>query len=214
MSQITVWGRASSANVQKVLWALDEVKQPYERIDAGGRFGGLDTPEYGGMNPNRLVPVLRDGELTLWESSAIVRYVAARYGAGSLWPEDPAERAHADQWADWVSTTFQPAWIGVFLQVVRVAPSKRDRQAVATAVNNAAQKFAMLDSRLANVPYVGGDSFTFADILAGTALYRWETMDIDRPKLANVDAWHERLKQHDGFNTHVCSSYDELMVRD
>ena len=116
---ITLWGRISSANVQKVRWALAELGLAYEHIPVGGKYGGNREPAYLALNPNGLVPTLRDGDLVLWESHAILRYLAATYGAGSLWPESPSARAIVDQWTDWTATTFQPAWIGAFWQVVR-----------------------------------------------------------------------------------------------
>src|SRR5690606_22701182 len=116
---LTVWGRTNSINVQKVMWTVGELGLEHERIDAGGAFGGLDTAEYGRMNPNRRIPVLQDGELGLWESNAIVRYLAARYGAGTLWAEDPAQRSEADRWMDWMVTTLLPDMTVVFWQLVR-----------------------------------------------------------------------------------------------
>lgn len=214
MSHITIWGRKSSANVQKALWALEEVGQPFERIDAGGRYGVVDTDDYAKMNPNRLVPVMQDGDLLMWESSAIVRYLAATYGAGNLWPEDPKARAVCDQWSDWANTTFQPAWIAVFGLIVRTPPSLLDPAKVDAMVAAAAPKFAMLDARLGEAPYVGGEDFTYADILTGICLYRWTTLEFEHPHFPNVDAWHERLKQRKGFLEWGCQSYDELRAKD
>ena len=128
---ITLWGRSSSANVQKVVWALEELGVSYEHVPLGGKYGGNDTPEYLAMNPNGLVPTLRDGALVVWESHAIVRYLAAQYGAGSLWPADPRERTLVDQWTDWTATTYQPAWIGVFWLVVRTPAENHDEAAIA-----------------------------------------------------------------------------------
>src|SRR3569832_563625 len=98
---ITLWGRNTSANVEKVCWVLGELAFPYEHIIVGGRYGGNKTPEYLAMNPNGLVPTLRDGDLVLWESHAIVRYLTGRYGPGKLWPADPVARAESDRWTDW-----------------------------------------------------------------------------------------------------------------
>src|SRR5690349_16958947 len=123
---ITVWGRLDSVNVQKVVWALGELGLAYEHVPAGGKFGGLDAPAYRAMNPNGKVPTLRDGELVVWESHAIVRYLAATYGAGTLWPADPKARAITDQWTDWTATTFQPAWIEVFWKFVRTPKVEHD----------------------------------------------------------------------------------------
>lgn len=210
---ITLWGRSSSVNVQKAVWALEELGLNYERIDAGGKFGGLETPEFGKMNPNRRVPVLRDGELILWESSAIVRYLSARYGAGGLWPEAAADRAVSDQWADWTIATFQPTWLTLFSLIVRVPPAKRDPAAIASALAASVDLFAMLDAELAKTPFLGGAQMTFADIMAGSALYRWTTLEIERPDLPHVAAWHQRLLERPAFVKGVNVSYLELMAK-
>jgi glutathione S-transferase len=106
---LRIWGRLSSINVQKVVWCADELGLPYERTEAGGSFGVVGTPEYLAMNPNGLVPVIDDGGFVLWESNAIVRYLAARHGDGWLWPTDLQLRAEADRWMDWQNFTFWPA---------------------------------------------------------------------------------------------------------
>ncbi len=185
--------------MQKVIWTLEELKLDYTRIDVGGAFGGLDTPEFGALNPNRLVPVLQDGDLTLWESSAIVRYLAAEYGAGSMWPQAPRARAHCEQWADWAITTFQPTWLTVFVQQVRTPPAQRNAALEKKYAAKANTCFALLDNALADQPYLGGDSLTYADILAGVSLYRWSRIDVKRIDMPHVDAWHERLKKRPGF---------------
>ena len=214
MSERILWGRNTSGNVQKVIWALEELGLSYTRKDVGGAFGGLDTPEYGAMNPNRKIPVLQDGDLTLWESSAIVRYLTAEYGAGTLWPEDPAERAIVDQWADWANTTFQPAWIEVFVQMVRVAPSKRDMDLVKAKNDEANACFRMLDARLGAVPYLAGETLSYADILCGVALYRWSELDVTRIAMPNVDAWHARLKERPAFRTGVEIDFSSAYATD
>ena len=210
---IKLWGRLNSANVQKAVWALEELALPYEHIPAGGSFGGLDTPEYRAMNPNGLVPVLRDGDLTLWESHAIVRYLSAQYGSGLLYPTDPVERALADQWTDWTATTFQPAWIAVFWDLVRTPKAQQDAAKIERGIVATVRCLSMMDQRLEVVPYLGGAEFTYADIVAGAAMYRWTTMPIDRPALPNVEAWHQRLLERPAFREAVCVPYDELVGR-
>lgn len=208
-----LWGRASSANVQKPLWALEELGLEYERIDAGGKYGRLETDEYAKLNPNRLIPVLQEDDLVLWESNAIVRYLAAQYGAGTLWPEKPRERALADQWSEWVAASFQPAWLKVFVSMVRTRPEDRDMAEIGKAVAHANAMFALMNDQLGKTPYLGGETFTYADILAGVSLYRWTTIDIARESFANVDAWHARLKSRPAFEKTVCVSYAELIAR-
>jgi glutathione S-transferase len=208
MPKLVLWGRDSSANVQKVIWALEELELKYSRIDAGGKFGGLDTPEFAAMNPNRTIPVLQDGDLAMWESSAIVRYLAAQYGAGSMWPESPKARAVCEQWADWAITTFQPAWLEVFVQQVRTPPAQRNITLEKKSMATANKCFALLDVALADKPYLGGETLTYADILAGVSLYRWSRLDVTRIAIPHVDTWHERLKKRPGFVAGVEIAFD------
>ena len=214
MSDLVLWGRNTSINVQKVIWTLEELGLPYERKDVGGPFGGLDTPEYAALNPNRLIPVLQDGDTTLWESSAIVRYLAAEYGAGSLWPELPSERAPCDQWADWANTTFQPAWLGVYVHMVRVPPSKRDPDVMGKGVEATNACLALLDSALADRPYLCGNELTYADILTGAALYRWSALDVTRISMPNVDAWHARLHKRPAYVTGIEVEFSINLAKD
>jgi glutathione S-transferase len=210
---ITLWGRKTSANVQKTVWALAELGLAYEHKSVGGRYGGLDTPEYRALNPNALVPTLCDGDLVVWESHATVRYLAAQYGAGRLWPSQPRDRAVVDQWTDWTATTFQPAWLAVFWRVVRTAPEQQDPAAIAKAIADADRAFGMLDVQLAGKAFIAGDDLTYADIAAGVALYRWFTMEIDRRPAANVESWYSRLQERPAFREAVMVSYEELRAR-
>lgn len=210
---ITLWGRLSSGNVQKVVWALEELELLYEHVPLGGSFGGNHTPEYLGMNPNGTVPTLRDGELTVWESHSIVRYLSAEYGSGLLFPMEARDRAVVDQWTDWTATTFQPAWIGLFWLKVRTPVAQQDTAAIDKALAASVKCFEMLEARLSRVPYLGGEELTYADLVAGAAMYRWSTMAIARPALPNVEAWHARLNERAAFRKAVNVSYEELVGR-
>ena len=209
---ITVWGRLNSINVQKVIWALEETGVAYEHIPLGGKFGGLDDPAYRAMNPNGKVPTLRDGDLTMWESHAIVRYLAAAYGNG-LWLADPTARAIADQWTDWTATTFQPAWIDVFWLFVRTPAAQHDKVAIGKALAASYSAYGILDQRLSASPFLAGDALTYADIVAGVSMYRWMTMEIQRPELPHLAAWYERLKARPAFQKAVCVSYADMVGR-
>jgi len=210
---ITLWGRTTSANVQKVLWALGELGLSYEHIPLGGRFGGNREPAYLAMNPHGLVPTLKDGDLVLWESHAIVRYLAAQYGAGSLWPESPVARAESDRWTDWTATTFQAAWLGVFWKYYRTAPESRDPAAISAGIAAAEACFEILDARLAAVPWLGGDTLTYADICAGVGMHRWRTMGIAYRRHANVERWAAALHERAAYRDSVETDYAELAGR-
>jgi glutathione S-transferase len=209
-NHITLWGRKTSANVQKVVWALEEVGVGYDHIEVGGKFGGLGDPAYVAMNPNKLVPTLQDGPLTMWESHAIVRYLSAQYADGLLFPIDPVRRAIVDQWTDWTATTFQPAWIDVFWSFYRTKPENRNQATIDGALKKAHSAFAILEGRLSKVPLLGGDDLTYADIVAGIALYRWYSMGIDTGDFPAVIAWRDRLAERPAYRKGVVVDYTEL----
>jgi len=211
---LKVWGRRNSINVQKVMWAVGELGLPHERIDAGGPFGGLDTEEFGALNPNRRVPVIDDGGAVVWESHAILRYLAAKYGAGTLWPKDPAVRARADMWTDWTLADLQPAFTGgVFWGFYRTPEAQRNWPAIRQGIARSAILFRLLDLQLEGRDFIAGDTFTFGDIPAGAQLYRYFALEIDRPALPNVEAWYERLTARPAHREHVMVPFDDLKGR-
>ena len=200
---LTVWGRKNSINVQKVMWTIGELGIDHERIDAGGTFGGLDAPEYRAMNPNGKIPVIVDEGAVVWESNAIVRYLAARYGAGSLWPEHPAARAEADRWMDWMVTTPYGDLITVFRGLIRTPPEERDDDAIESAVKRLGDHWRVVDAHLADRPFIAGDALTMGDIPVGAACYRYLALDIARPSLPHIEAWYGRLEERPPYRDHV-----------
>ena len=203
MASIRIWGRTNSINVQKVMWAIGELQLPHERIDAGGAAGGLDTEEYGALNPNRRIPTLEDGRVVLWESNVIVRYLAARYGAGALWPEDPAVRGIADQWMDWQQTTLAPELRVVFWGLVRTPPERRDEVRIAAAVESLKELWGRLDRHLAGRAFVAGDELTMGDLPVGAMCHRYRALGVDRDRLENLEAWYARLTTRPAYRAHV-----------
>jgi len=201
---LTIWGRANSLNVQKVMWCIAELAIPHRRIDIGGAFGGNDRPEYRAKNPNGLVPVLeQDDGFILWESNTIVRYLAAKYGAGTLWPEDPARRADAERWMDWSLTTVQGAVNPMFMGLIRQAPEKRDMTAIEAARLKSEEVWKIAEARLADRPYFGGDALTIGDIPMGAWFYRWFNLPIAHQRFPALEAWYASLAAREGFRTHV-----------
>lgn len=209
---LTVYGRATSSNVQMVMWTVAELGLAHERLDYGHRHGGLDSDEFGALNPHRKVPVLKDGDLVIWESAAIVRYLAARYGdGGAFWPGDPGARAGVDMWAEWGKNELSNAFtVPIFWARVRTAAADRDEAALARAIARFDGYMATLGEQLADRPYVCGDDLSVADIVIGHLLYRWFTMDIPRADNPAVEAYFRRLGDRPSYRAHVMVPYDVL----
>jgi glutathione S-transferase len=201
---LTVWGRRNSVNVQKVLWCLAELDIETQRIDAGLEFGLNTEPWYLALNPNGRIPLVRDGDVTLWESNSIVRYLCAKHSAGHLYPEDPARRADADRWMDWqLSTLARPTSIA-FWNLVRRGPAERDEAAVARAVPEANAAFDLLDRHLESHAYVAGPGFTMGDIPVGAMAHRWLALEgIERPSWPALQRWYGALRARPPFHAHV-----------
>ncbi len=211
---LKVWGRRSSFNVQKVMWLIGELELAHEHIDAGGPFGGLDSPAFLAMNPHGRIPVIQDGDAFVWESHAILRYLAARHGAGRFWSDDPVARARIDGWMDWSQTTLQPDFlVGVFWGFFRTPEDKRNWPAIRAALARCKTHFEKLDRLLDGRPFLLGDALTLADITAGTSLYRYFELEIERPQLVNVERWYQTLQMRAAFRTHVMLPFEELRGR-
>jgi glutathione S-transferase len=201
---LTIYGRTNSVNVQKVLCCLAEVGVDYTRIDAGLEHGKNDEPWYLELNPNGRIPLLQDGDFTLWESNTIVRYLAGKHAAGTLCPTSLEMRALAERWMDWqLSTLITPVSI-VFQNLYRRPAAERNAAAIERHTLEANRAMAILDAHLARHPYVAGAQFTMGDIPVGATAHRWlEIVGIERPELAAVRAWRARLEQRAGFRDHV-----------
>ena len=193
---LKIWGRISSINVRKAVWAAQEVGVAFERIDTGGTFGGTQTPEYLARNPNAMVPAIEDGEgamrLTLFESNVIVRYLCARYAPGVLYPAALAQRFGAERWMDWQQTTMNPAGRDAFIQLIRTAPAQRDAQKIAASIAAMEPLLQLLDRHLASHPYLQGAQFSMADIPVACEVHRWWNLPAaayQRPHYPHVERW-------------------------
>ena len=196
---LKIWGRRNSINVQKVLWCCGELGLEYERVDAGLAFGVNDTPEYRAMNPNGLVPTIDEDGFILWESHAIVRYLARKHGVGKLWPEDARAAADADRWMEWYDTTLWPNVRPIFHTLVRTAPEKRNMALVEDHRKLLAANWKIVDAELARHEYLVGNAFSMADIPMGVAAYRWFNLPLERPPAPNVERWYQRLTERPVF---------------
>ncbi len=200
---LKIWGRKNSSNVRKVLWCAEEAGVAYQSIDAGGAFGRVDQAEYRAKNPNGLIPMIEDGELVLWESNAIVRYLAACYASGSLYPQSPALRAQGDMWMDWVSSSLVGPFTTLFVGTLRTPPERRDPALIAQALERCGELLAIPDALLAGQPYLSGEQFAMGDIPLGCFAYAWFEMPIERPQLPHLAAWYARLQLRPAFQRGV-----------
>ncbi|SFH73416.1 glutathione S-transferase [Pseudomonas guineae] len=203
---LKIWGRKNSNNVRKVLWCAEEAGVPYEAIDAGGAFGLVNDPGYLAMNPNGLVPVIEDDGLVLWESNAIVRYLAAQYADGVLYAKDPIQRAQADKWMDWTTSTLAAPFRDLFLGTLRTPPEQRNYDVIAAALTRCGELLEAADQALASQPYLSGANFGMGDIPLGCFIYAWFEMPIERPQLPHLQAWYTRLQERPAYRTSVMTA--------
>jgi len=211
---LTIWGRKTSSNVQALMWCVGELGLPYERHDAGHRYGGTDTPAFRAMNPNGTVPVLRNGDgEPLWETGAILRYLAACYGAGPFWPGDPVTRAAVDKWAEWAKVNATLAFTApIFWRVVRTAPADQDAAAIGRAVDAFGRVLDIAEAQLARHAFLAGSAFTLADIQLGHLLFRYYDIPIPRRAHPALRRYYDALTTRPAFREHVMVSYEELRV--
>lgn len=196
---LKIIGRRTSGNVMKPLWLADELGLEYEQEDVGGAFGGNDTTDYLAMNPMGLVPTINDDGFIMWESNAITRYLAEKYGKGSLYPTDPHARATADTWMDWKLNAVNPFMRSIFWGYVRTKPEDRNMDDIKAAIKQGCKFWGMLDTHLEGRNYIAGDDLTMGDIPVGPQAFRWFELVEDRPSMPNLEAWYKRLTERPAF---------------
>ncbi len=203
---IKIWGRNTSSNVQKVMWAVDEIGLPHERIDIAGPFGKNREPAYLAMNPNGLVPTLEEEDgFLLWESNTIVRYLAAKHHAAVLEPADLRTRALASKWMDWQLSVAGPAIFECFWGLIRTPPEKRNHAAINESKKKTTAAMAILDEQLAKTAYLAGDQFSYGDIPAAIIAYRFRQLVPERPPLRNFERWYAALAARPAFKNQIAS---------
>jgi glutathione S-transferase len=212
---LRIWGRRSSSNVQALMWCVGELKLVYERVDAGFSYGVVDTPDYLAMNPNGTVPTVKDGDdPPVWETGAILRYLANTYAHEEFWPSDPVKRAQIDKWADWSKLNVAMNFTApIFWRVVRTPPAQRDPVAIDQALRTLGKHLDIANAQLAKFPYLVGEHFTLADIQFGHCLFRYFHIDIERSERLSLRRYYEALTARPAFQEHVMVPYDELRDR-
>jgi len=204
---IKIWGRNTSSNVQKAMWAVGELGLAHERIDVGGAFGKNKEAPYLAMNPNGLVPTLEEEDgFTLWESNSVVRYLAGKHDkAGTLEPKDPKVRARASMWMDWQLSVAGPAILAAFWGLIRTPPEKRDMAAIKASQEKTTEAMKILDAQLGKTQFAAGDAFSYGDIPVGVMCYRYVQLVPGRPSTPNLDRWYGAISKRKAFQDHVGS---------
>jgi len=196
----TIWGRLNSHNVKKVAWFAEELGLRYVRHDVGLKFGFSE--EYLAKNPNRLIPTIEDGKVVLWESNAILRYMAAEYGGERWFPRDPIDRALGDRWMDW-QVTYAEAQRIPFLSLARIPSAEWDHEAIARDIALCARHLAVMERYLGEKPWLSGGQFGIGDIPMGVYAYTWFSLPFDKPAFPAVADWYARIRERPGFAQQV-----------
>ena len=199
-AHFTIWGRPNSHNVKKVAWFAVELGLNFARRDMGGSFGYTD--EYLAINPNRLVPTISDGKVNLWESNAIVRYMAGEYGGEKWFPADPIDRAMADRWMDW-QFGYADAQRRPFLSFARTKPEDRDMDTVAQDMELCARHLAVIEAQLGESDWLSGGQFGIGDIPMGVYIHTWFALPFAKPEFPRIAEWYSRLQTRPGYGEHV-----------
>jgi glutathione S-transferase len=197
---LRILGKASSINVRKVLWTCAELQIPFEREDWGSGFRSTHDAQFLALNPCAMVPVIQDGDFTLWESNTIIRYLVSRYDGSQLYPLESMARARIDQWIDWQASELNRSWSYAFLSLVRQSPGHQDSTALAAGIKQWSKNMEILDRQLDSTgAYVSGTEFSLADIPIGLSVNRWFETPLKHPHLPAVSAYYNRLSQRDGY---------------
>ncbi|OJY34840.1 MAG: glutathione S-transferase [Rhodobacterales bacterium 65-51] len=193
---IELFGRPNSSNSAKVFWLLDQIGQDYRLVPAGRGFGPVDTPEFLALNPCGKVPVLREGDAVIWESNAILRYLARRFDAVSLLPSSAVGQAAVEGWMDWASITLTPP-------LTRLRKARSAGKTDDTDLPAVIAACTLLDRQLDGRDFIAGPSLTLADISAAPAVHRWFLLAGDKPALPRLAAYAERLGTFGGYVRHI-----------
>ncbi|WP_172298685.1 glutathione S-transferase family protein [Pseudoruegeria sp. HB172150] len=209
---LTIWGRKTSSNVQALMWGIGEMGLAHERHDVGGRYGGTETEAFCELNPNRTVPVLQDGSnAPLWETGAILRYLATRYGGGAFWPSDLLARTEVDRWAEWAKINVAQGFtVPVFWKVVRTPAAEQNPVEIQRGNDELTKYLQIAESQLGQHAFLTGEELTLADIQFGHVLFRYYDIEITRPDLPNLAAYYRQLTERPAYREHVMISYEEL----
>ena len=204
---LQIYGRKNSNQVIQTMWTVGELGLAHVRHNVGGSFGGTDTESYGALNPNRLVPTIDDNGFILWESYAIIRYLCRQYSMGSLCPLDSQQAATADKWMEWTNSRFMRTFFPIFWGLIRTPKEDQDIAQVRAAAQATGELLKIVEQQLEGKKFIIGDNLTMGDIPLGSMLFKYFTLDIDRPSFPNIEAWYARLCERDAYRAHAMNPF-------
>lgn len=193
---IRILGRATSGNVQKVLFFLEEIGMKYAREDYGRQFNNTNTDAYRKMNPNMKVPTLVDGDVVSWESNTILRYLAATY-APQLTGATPAEKTQVERWMDWMLASLNAPYLAIFKDAKKPAAERSADFAAQSAELVGLLK--VLDGHIAGKEFFALDRLTIADIALASVVKRCLEFPIERPALPEIERWMKAMDARPAF---------------
>jgi glutathione S-transferase len=194
---LRVLGRATSGNVQKVIWLLEEIGLPYKREDYGRQFNNTGDAAYLKLNPNGKVPTLVDGDTVIWESNSILRYVCNKQGGHALYPSDPAARSQVERWMDWQLASLNNPYLGIFKEAKK--PAAERAASWATDAKELKTQLDILEAGMDGKPWLAGPAISLADVCLGPIVHRCLDFPVDLPGLAGLRAWREKRVARPAF---------------
>lgn len=204
---LQIYGRKNSNQVIQTMWTVAEIGLEHVRHNVGGSFAGTDTDTYGALNPNRLVPTIDDNGFILWESYAIIRYLCRQYAMGSLWPEDSQHAATADKWMEWTNSRFMKTFFPIFWGLIRTPKEKQNLDQIRASARATGELLQIVEHQLEGKQFITGDTLTMGDIPLGSMLFKYYTLEIERPSLPNIEAWYARLCEREAYRTHAMNPF-------
>ena len=189
-------GRNTSGNVQKVLFALEEMGAEYEREDYGRLFENTQTPEYLAMNPTGKVPTLVDGDTVIWESNTILRYLADTR-APEMTGATPAERSEVERWMDFVLAAINPGYLAGF-KGAKQDPAERPEGFDGQIADLHAQ-MQIVSAHLEDKDFLALGKLTIADCALGPILGRCLNFPYERSSMPGLEKWFAGISSRPAF---------------
>ena len=201
---LTIYGRKSSANVQKVHWICLEGNLKFKAINIGGKYGGHTSPEFKQINPNSTIPVLKDNDFIIYESNSIIKYISDKYKI--LKSNNQKDIALNNQWIDWASLVFGLQCATYTAHNMLLPVEQRNPTIASESKKKIITSFEILDNQLNKYNFILNDELGLADIPIGCWLHRCVILDLKFSEFKSLDRWYRKLKQNKAYQIAVISA--------